>query len=312
MSIKARKRVINEILGDGYRHGTENLYFCPNCSHHKKKLSVNFEKNVFKCWVCDYSGKDLRRVVRKYGQFYHLRDWQSLQGESETRTLKEDLFAKDDLLPEQKVEIPSSFCSLANKGLPISSLSARGYLKDRGLAQRDIVRWKIGYCNSGKYSDRVVIPSFGLTGHCNYFVARSYKNDWKKYMNPNVGKDIIFNELYIDWDSDLILVEGVFDAIVAGPNAVPILGSTLREDSKLFKRIVENDTSIYLALDPDAEKKTNRISKKFLEYGIETRKISVGPFRDVAEMSKEEFKKRFNDAELITEDNYLLKTIMSL
>ena len=54
------------------------------------------------------------------------------------------------------------------------------------------------------------------------------------------------------------------------------------------------------------------ICKKFLQYGIETRKISVDPFNDVAEMSKKQFKNRLQTAELITEDNYLIKTIMSL
>tara|TARA_Y100001963_G_C6756898_1_gene437383 strand:- start:1285 stop:1857 length:573 start_codon:yes stop_codon:yes gene_type:complete len=189
---------------------------------------------------------------------------------------------------------------------------AKSYLRERNITKKDIIRWKIGYCSSGQYSDRVVIPSFGSSGHCNYFVARSYNGNWKKYMNPKVGKDVIFNELYLDWDSDLVVVEGVFDALVAGPNSVPILGSTLREESRLFRRIVENDTSVYLALDPDADKKTNAIAKKLLQYGIEVHKISIAPYSDVGEMSKDEFKKRFDNAELITEDNYLLKTIMSL
>ena len=57
----------------------------------------------------------------------------------------------------------------------------------------------------------------------------------RKYLNPPADRDIIFNELYIDWDSDIILVEGAFDAIKAGPNSIPLLGSTLREESSLFQ-----------------------------------------------------------------------------
>ena len=64
-----------------------------------------------------------------------------------------------------------------------------------------------------------------------------------------VAKDIIFNELYLDFDQDLVIVEGAFDAVIAGPNAVPILGSTLRENSKLFQLIVKNDTPIYIGND---------------------------------------------------------------
>ena len=52
-------------------------------------------------------------------------------------------------------------------------------------------------------------------------------------MNPPTAKSkIIFNELYIDWNEDLTLTEGVFDAIIAGQNSVPILGSSLKQQVK--------------------------------------------------------------------------------
>mgnify|MGYP005631781647 CR=1 FL=1 len=44
--------------------------------------------------------------------------------------------------------------------------------------------------------------------HHHYFVARTYNGDAYKYKNPNASKDIIFNELFIDWNTDLVLVEG--------------------------------------------------------------------------------------------------------
>ena len=105
------------------------------------------------------------------------------------------------------------------------------------------------------------MPSFDDEGDISYFVARSYNGDSYKYKNPRVSKNITFNELYVDWNSDLIIVEGIFDALVAG-NAVPILGSTLRADSKLIREIVRHDTPIYIALDPDARDKENKIIKK--------------------------------------------------
>jgi len=67
-----------------------------------------------------------------------------------------------------------------------------------------------------------------------------------KYKNPDASKDVVFNELNIDWKDKIFLVEGVFDAIKAGTDSVPLLGSTLNENSKLFQKIVENDTAIYL------------------------------------------------------------------
>ena len=131
-------------------------------------------------------------------------------------------------------------------------------------------------------------------------------------MNPSLSKDIIFNHLYIDWDSDIILVEGVFDAIVAGPNAIPLLGSTLREESKLFQEIVRNDSSIFIALDKDAEKKSKKIISKLLSYGIEIYKIDTSGLDDVGVMTKEEFVTRKEEAINIKNDDYLLYEVMNL
>ena len=120
----------------------------------------------------------------------------------------------------------------------------------------------------------------------------------------------MFNDLFIDWNSDLVLVEGVFDALVAG-NAVPILGSTLRSGSELLRKIVRNDTPVYIALDPDAADKERRIIKMLLEYDIELYKVDVAGYEDVGSMPKQVFKERKNKASLIDRDNYLLLDLLS-
>ena len=109
----------------------------------------------------------------------------------------------------------------------------------------------------------------------------------------------------------MILVEGVFDAVVAG-NSVPILGSSLREGSALVRRVVENDTPVYLALDADAEKKALEIIKQFLEYDVELYKVDIHPFSDVGEMSKEEFLKRKAAALPVDQSFWQRKTIEML
>ena len=96
------------------------------------------------------------------------------------------------------------------------------------------------------------------SGYPNYFIARSYVGHGMKYKNPRSSKNVVFNDLFTNWNDDLVIVEGVFDAINAG-NAVPILGSTLRTDSDLLRKIVRNDTPCYIALDPDAADKERRI-----------------------------------------------------
>ncbi len=156
----------------------------------------------------------------------------------------------------------------------------------------------------------MVVPSFDDEGTVNYFIARSYNGDSYKYKNPRASKNVVFNELFTDWNADLVLVEGVFDAIVAG-NAVPILGSTLRRDSRLVRKIVYNDTPVYLALDPDAADKERRIIKMLQQYDIELYKIDVRGYEDVGSMPKAVFSERKNNASFIDADNYLLLNLLS-
>ena len=111
-------------------------------------------------------------------------------------------------------------------------------------------------------------------------------------MNPPASRNIIFNDLMVDWTEDITLVECAFDAIKAGQNAVPLLGSQLKEDSALFQKIVKYNPRVYLALDPDAERKSARLIKNMLTYGVELYKVEIKPYSDVGEMSKDEFMRR--------------------
>tara|TARA_B100000131_G_scaffold309571_1_gene340239 strand:- start:9 stop:950 length:942 start_codon:yes stop_codon:yes gene_type:complete len=311
MTTQKKFKIIKTILGAHYHSNNEALFYCPYCKHDKRKLSVNVDKNVFKCWVCDTSGRDLRRIVRKYGDFKQLQEWDELTNRVDLGGF-EKIFTEISVeTPEQVITLPAEFKSLANSATPFTALYALKYLTKRDVFKEDILRWKIGYCDSGEYANRIVIPSFNLDGRVNYFVARSWNSSFQRYKNPPVSRDICFNELYIDWDSDLVITEGIFDAIRAGPNAIPLLGSTLRESSKLFQKIIKHDTPVYVALDSDASKKEDRIINLMLRYGVEAYKIDTSGYEDVAEMSKLQFMERKENATFIAHGDYLLRKALS-
>lgn len=313
MSDSKKIDILKDILGDYYTSGYEKLFFCPKCKHHKKKLSINVEKDKFKCWICDWSGKSIRRLIQRYGNYVQQKTWNELSGIIEI-TEYEKIFLTNDKIEEkaEAIILPPEFQTLCNKDVGLSSLPARRYLKERGITRQDILFWKIGYAVSGQYSGRVIIPSFNLDGKVDYFIARTYENDWKRYINPPTPKDIIFNELFIDWSSDVTIVEGVFDAIKA-KNAIPILGSTLREGSRLFRELIRHDPAIYIALDPDAEKKAERLINTLLSYDAEVYKLDIPAGKDVGDMSQQEFLERKKTAKLIKDSDYMLiKKIMSL
>jgi DNA primase len=300
-------KILEEILGSCSKVGSEFLFFCPKCKHHKKKLSINIEKDKFKCWICDWSGTTIKRIVVRNGNFSQNREWNELTGVVDLSDYEKIFFAEEKVVKkEETLSLPEEFQSLCNKDNSLTSLQARRYLKERGISKEDILFWKIGYCVSGDYEGRVIIPSFNLDGKVNYFVARRYDDiNWQKYMNPSASKDIIFNELYLDWTQDITIVEGVFDAIKA-KNAIPLLGSTLREGSRLFKELIRNDPAIYIALDPDAERKAEKLIKDLLTYDAEVYKIPIPAGKDVGDMTHEEFLECKQQAVLIKDNDYLL------
>ena len=310
MNKKEAKKILNQAIGRYRESGSELLFKCPSCDHHKYKLSINLDKNAFKCWVCDYRGRNIRRLVRRFGTFTQLQKWDEITNRFDIERFSE-LFSEEPIEEvKEQIDFPSEFISLTSKKLPATAKFAYKYLQERGLTKDDILHWKIGYCFNGNYRNRVVIPSFDDDGDINYFVARSHNGDSYKYKNPRASKDIIFNELFINWNDDLVLVEGIFDAINAG-NAVPILGSTLRSDSRLLRKIVFNDTPVYIALDPDAADKERKIIKTLLRYDIELYKIDVSGYEDIGTMPREVFVERKKQASFIDRDNYLLLDLLS-
>ena len=305
MEISEKLRIVESFLGDYRKVGEEYLYYCCFCKHHKKKLSLNYSKGKYKCWVCDLSG-NIRSLVRKKANYENFQKWKMLDGEVDLNTNLDDLFAEQAESGEEILSLPDNFYTLTSKEQTIPKTQALNYLKKRGITEHDIIFWKMGVCFDGEYKGRIVFPSFNIKGDLNYYVARTYTGaKFNKYKLPEASKDIIFNELNLDFDHDIILVEGIFDAIKAGQNAVPMLGSTLREESRLFQKIVGYDTPVYMALDPDATKKENQIIRTLINYGVETYKVDILPYKDAGEMTKEEFQKRKTEAKRMTYETLL-------
>jgi DNA primase len=106
-----------------------------------------------------------------------------------------------------------------------------------------------------------VIPSYDKYGELNYFVSRGI-NDfvWPKYMNPETDKEeLIFNERFLNYDSTIYIVEGVFDHLVI-PNSVPLLGKFMTEKFKHLL-LTKCKANVVILLDDDAYDDAVRLYK---------------------------------------------------
>lgn len=134
------------------------------------------------------------------------------------------------------------------------------------MTENDYIKYNIGYCLTGDYAGRIIIPSYDENNRLNFFVGRTFENAFMKYKNPSASKDVIVFENMINWDQPIVLVEGVFDAMAVKRNAVPILGKTLSKS--LMQKLVSNKVEdIYVALDRDALKSALSYCEQFLSLG---------------------------------------------
>jgi hypothetical protein len=305
MSNKAKLQILKSIFGQYEPDHPEYLFLCPHCNHHKKKLSINVDKNAYKCWVCGKSGRDAFQLVRRFGTYEHAFAWKQIGDDGPDLATFGSLFEKENQ-EEREMSLPYGYESLIGNKTK-KARNAKEYLSWRGITEEDIILWKIGYCDSGYLSERIIVPSFDRSGIMNYYVARTYsKKSAIPYVNPSFRSNmVIFNELNLDFKKDLNIVEGVFNAFKAGQNSAPLLGSTLNPRSRLFQKIVKYDTPIFFALDEDAIMKELKIIKLLLKYGNEVYKIPIDKGMDVGKMTKEEYQDRKQNAIFLDNDNIL-------
>jgi DNA primase len=140
----------------------------------------------------------------------------------------------------------------------------------------DIIKYNIGYCEAGEYKNRIIIPSYDEKGQLNYFISRVWVEDhFLKYMNPKVSKEVVGFEMMINWDMDVTLTEGAFDAIAIRRNAIPLFGKDINP-YLMFKLVEQHVDNLYLVLDKDALSNVLRSAKDLVGYGINVYAVRLG------------------------------------
>jgi DNA primase len=284
---------IENVLGKSHKRARENYAFtCPKCNHHKPKLEINFHtnekgENPFECWVCGFKGRTIKSLLKQL-QVPSAQAHEILKyiGKGEERFYT----------PVKAVELPKEFQAVYTASTTsIIANKVRKYLYNRGFTDKDFLKYNIGYCTTGEYQGRIIVPSYDENNQLNFFVARTFEDAYHKYRNPEASKDIIGFENLINWNMPIVLVEGVFDAIAVKRNAVPILGKSI--SNSLLKKIVSSRVEdIYIALDKDAFKKALQYTEQFLNMGKRVYLVDMQD-KDPSEMGFENFTRYVQQAE---------------
>jgi len=288
--------------------------FCNNSNNRKMKMVIHLEKCFFHCWVCGKKGSNVNYLVNKINKNVKIPENMFKKAKQ-----KFSLFLDEEISEEiEPVFLPEGFEFFLDNFSPIDP-DARDvfrYAIKRGINKHKLCMLRAGFSTSNEFRRFLILPSYDKKGELNYYVSRNIDVDTNcgyKYKNATIPKkNIIFNEINIDWNIPITIVEGPLDLLKTNDNATCLLGSVLSEDMKLFQEIVKNKTPVKLALDSDVYSKSLKIAKTLSAYDIDVDILDTRGPSDIGDMTREQFSKIYSSAKEYTENDSLLSKIRML
>lgn len=323
--------ILASFLGEskqgGYQNDIEQYQFCcPSCAEEnggkpdgKYNLEVNFVLGKYHCWKCDSKG-NISRLVKYYGNH-------ALASEyiSDVKMILSSMMYRLDRYKElermvetEEIKLPKTYTKIESIE-KIKNAKLKTFLQKRHITQEIIDKYHIGYTNweneEISVRSRIIIPSYDKNGNLTYWTGRDFTgyDNRQKYLNVKSDrKNIIFNEGLIEWDGDIILVEGIIDSIVY-PNCIPLMGKQLYKDSRIYEMLFKKcNGNICICLDSDTDISETKRIYNILNRGRlknKIRYIRMEKYKDFSEIYESEGKqgiinaiaqsKQFSDFELI-------------
>ncbi len=263
--------LLNRVLksqGQELSKENEYMWWSPFVNHHKPKLQVNIKNGKWHCWVSGQGGHNLFQLFKKVKATK--KQYQELNELSDNFSF-EYVPTKQE---NKEVKLPDEYKPMWTKSNSPTYKHALKYLKSRGVSEDDMIKYSIGYCEDGLYSNRIIIPSYDDEGKLNFFIGRDIFDSKLKYRNSPTPKDIIGFDLFVNWEEPILLVEGALDAITSKVNSIPLFGKTIMNNLK--RKILEKKVkTLYVALDNDAVKDSMKIVEELMNEGIKVHMIKL-------------------------------------
>jgi hypothetical protein len=173
------------------------------------------------------------------------------------------------------------------------------YLTGRGLTEGTIRLYRMGYADSGEFSGRVIVPSFDSVGMVNFWSARTIWKDVRPtYKLPEANKNVVSNEHMVNWTDPVYLVEGIFDEVAIGPQAISLYGKFMQP--LLAQRLVERRPPVvYVCLDSDARTEAMGLVERLVGYDINCALVDL-PGKDPGSMEFDRIRQAAESSRPIT------------
>lgn len=247
--------------------GTEANAECPFCGK-PGRFYINMETGAWICFKCEERGKSVAGVIAQLEgiSYSEARGMMMRAGitfrrrETTTTLLDKIRDLRPDLERAEHVEPEPVDFGLPPEFIPVwngKKFKMPLYLVERGIKRETAKAWSMGFCNRGRYANRVIIPVECPNGRS--ITARSTDGDEPRYLNP---KDADHARLILGWNmvrygADFALVEGPLDAVKMWQHGIPamaLMGKRLHADQLSMLRRWPSDAAVVVMLDPEEAK----------------------------------------------------------
>lgn len=289
--------------------GPEVATSCPFCGEHRHKLYIS-PTGKYICFKCGTHGGSLIslimhtehttrdnayrllkehgvssssiRIVTQSDDFSLFTELSTLMyKEQETNSLSVPRFPKGLKMLEDNLNNPESYPYL-------------WYLKHRGLSLEDIIDNHIGYIINGsverdnkpplEINNSIVFITYNMDNQPIYWSTRSIEiHPYVKSLNgmsranEYSKKNVIWNMNHVTNDCDMVICEGVFNAISCTQGnyvGVATFGKNITNDQIRLMRDL-SPKRYYLFLDNDAHKQQLELCQKLISVGVANDKIRL-------------------------------------
>ena len=246
----------------------ESVYLCPFClgGDDKGHFYVNKRTLKFFCHKCNIGGGPRREMNKNV-------------------RIRPPAITRIEMPSAYKLLMPQS---KDNYHKAIRNLTyVREFLRKRNLRWEDLQGIQMGIFESGQYKNHLVFPIM-FNGQLVSYQCRRLFEEGPKYITPEGSGTI--KQIFYNWDrasthDEVVIVEGIFDAIRTGPRALATLGTFLS-----FYRInllnALHPKKVIFMLDGDATLKAYNNSKKLFPT-IRKLNVPLAKEKDPAEYTRE-------------------------
>lgn len=238
---------------------------CPYCGK-EKKFGVQLDDNRAHCFSCDIHTKPLSVVFARE----NLNTYRDVTSFLNTfQDIKIFNTKNDTINTRDEFKLPDEFRLVGLYDSQVAKI-VENNLKGRGFNIRKLMKAGVGYCASGKYAGRIIIPYY-QNAKLVYFNARKFVDLGEKFKNPSeeeagIGKSkLIYNIDAIYLFTKAYIFESATNSLTMGDNGTGTGGKSLSIWQK-NQYLTAPCERYVIGLDDDAQKLAYKLSLELIPH----------------------------------------------